>query len=165
KSVLITGCTVGGIGHALAHEFLAKGYRVFATARHVESMGNLERSGAITLPLDVTDEHAIRRLHDQVSATTGGTLDILVNNADAHCHLQAAMIPAIEMPMSDTRTIFDVNFFGPVCMIQEFVHLLIASGDGRILNISSVGAVMPLPFCAIYNATKAALVSLGNTLR
>lgn len=69
------------------------------------------------------------------------------------------------MPMSEARAIFEANFLGPVCMVQEFVQLLIASGDGRIVNIASVGAVMPLPFCAIYNATKAAIVSLSNTLR
>ncbi|TFY62346.1 hypothetical protein EVJ58_g3921 [Rhodofomes roseus] len=53
----------------------------------------------------------------------------------------AALIPIIDMPMLDARAIFDVNFFGPVYMVQEFVQLLISSGDGRILNIASVGAV------------------------
>lgn len=69
------------------------------------------------------------------------------------------------MPLADARSLFEVNFFGPICMTQAFVPLLVSSGNGRIVNIASVGAVMPLPFCAVYNASKAALVSMSNTLR
>ncbi|KAJ7054716.1 hypothetical protein C8F01DRAFT_1259543 [Mycena amicta] len=50
-------------------------------------------------------------------------------------------------------------------MVQEFVPLLIASGDGRIVNIGSIAGVMPLPFNSTYNASKAALHAYGNTLR
>ena len=67
--------------------------------------------------------------------------------------------------MAEARSIMETNFLGPLCLTQQFSQFLIASGDGRILNIASVGAVMPLPFCAVYNASKAALVSLSNTLR
>ncbi|KZT68536.1 NAD(P)-binding protein [Daedalea quercina L-15889] len=174
KSVLITGCSVGGSGHALAREFLAKGYRVFATARRVEAMGELEKEGAVTLALDVTDEDAIRKVREQVSAVTGGTLDILVNNAVCDSCLSktsfperclAELVPAINQRISEARSIMDTNFFGPLYMTQEFVQLLIASGNVRIVNVASIGAVMPLPFCAVYNASKAALVSLSNTLR
>lgn len=82
-----------------------------------------------------------------------------------HLCSSASLIPVIEQPMAEARSIMETNFFGPLCLTQEFVQLLIASGDGRILNIASVGAIMPLPFCAVYNASKAALVSLSNTLR
>lgn len=60
---------------------------------------------------------------------------------------------------------FDVNLFGVMCMVQEFIKLLIASGDARIVNIGSIAAIMPYPFGSAYNASKAALHSYGNTLR
>jgi short-subunit dehydrogenase len=60
---------------------------------------------------------------------------------------------------------FEVNLFGVMRMVQEFAPLLIASGDGRIVNIGSITGVMPYPFGSTYNASKAALHSYGNTLR
>lgn len=60
---------------------------------------------------------------------------------------------------------FEVNLFGVMRMVQEFAPLLIAGGDGRIVNIGSIAGVMPYPFGSSYNASKAALHSYGNTLR
>jgi len=81
KSVLITGCSVGGIGHNLAEEWHRRGYRVFATARKVESMAALEAAGIECLAMDVTDPASLKAVAEQVGKETGGTLDILVNNA------------------------------------------------------------------------------------
>ena len=100
RVVLITGCSVGGIGHALAEEFHSRGEyarsssltidqhfvtyigaRVFATARRLESMRALEELGITTFELDVTSIESIRKVRDQVSQLTGGRLDILINNA------------------------------------------------------------------------------------
>lgn len=160
KYALITGCSAGGIGHALAIELISRGYHVIATARRLESMEQLASLGATTMSLDVVDVDNIRKVRDAVAAMTGGKLHILVNNAG-----QGPLVPVIDMSISEVRDCMDVNFIGPVCMVQEFVHLLIASGDGRILQIGSVGGIMPLPFCAIYNASKAALAAFGNTIR
>ncbi|KZT05789.1 NAD-P-binding protein [Laetiporus sulphureus 93-53] len=160
KYALITGCSKGGIGHALAREFMSRGYTVFATARQLESIDDLGELGAISRPLDVTDHQAICKLRDEIASITGGKLDILVNNAG-----QGPLVPAIDMPMADARALFEVNFFAPMSMVQVFVQMLIGSGDGRILTISSVGSVMPLPFCSVYNASKAALTQFSNSLR
>ncbi|OSX58614.1 hypothetical protein POSPLADRAFT_1152385 [Postia placenta MAD-698-R-SB12] len=175
KYALITGCSAGGIGHALAIELISRaGYHVIATARRLESMEQLASLGATTMSLDVVDVDNIRKVRDAVAAMTGGKLHILVNNAcrpvcstpPSHWPmLQGPLVPVIDMSISEVRDCMDVNFIGPVCMVQEFVHLLIASGDGRILQIGSVGGIMPLPFCAIYNASKAALAAFGNTIR
>ena len=81
KSVLITGCSVGGIGHNLAQEWHSRGYRVFATARKVESMAALQDAGIECLPMDVTDPESLKTIAEHVGKETGGTLDILVNNA------------------------------------------------------------------------------------
>jgi 1-acylglycerone phosphate reductase len=81
KSVLITGCSKGGIGHSLALEWHRRGYKVFATARRLEVMGDLEAAGIECLRMDVTDPSSLQTVKAQVEKHTGGTLDILVNNA------------------------------------------------------------------------------------
>ncbi|KAF8205544.1 NAD-P-binding protein [Mycena galopus ATCC 62051] len=160
KTVLITGCSDGGIGSALAKEFHAQGFRVFATTRRLDSMQDLSALGIETLALDVTDIDAIRRIRDDIAMKAGGKLDVLVNNAG-----QAYPVAATDMDMSAVRALYELNVFAPMCMVQEFVHLLIPAGKARIVNIGSVSAIMPVPFSAAYNTSKAALHAFGNTLR
>jgi 1-acylglycerone phosphate reductase len=81
KSVLITGCSEGGIGCALAKEFHREGLRVFATARNLAKVELLKNLGLEVLPLDVVDEASIKQAAESVRALTGGTLDFLVNNS------------------------------------------------------------------------------------
>lgn len=81
KTALITGCSVGGIGHDLAFEWHNRGYRVFATARKVESMAALQEAGIECLSMDVTDPTSLKTVAEHVGKETGGTLDVLVNNA------------------------------------------------------------------------------------
>lgn len=160
KTVLITGCSEGGIGYSLAKEYHAKGFRVFATARRLSSIQKLHDLGIECLELDVTDVNNIKSTRDTVSRLTGGSLFILVNNAG-----QSYSLPFTDCDMQQVRALFETNVFGVMMMIQEFLPLLIASGDGRIVNIGSVVATVPLPFGATYSAAKGALHSFGNTLR
>lgn len=81
KTVLITGCSVGGIGDALAQSFHKKGLRVYATARRISKMNHLKEMGIETLELDVQNTESIEKAVEFVQKTTEGTLDILVNNA------------------------------------------------------------------------------------
>ncbi|KAJ3993544.1 NAD-P-binding protein [Lentinula boryana] len=163
RTVLITGCSAGGIGHALAKEFHSRGIypseRVFATARRLESMSELQKLGITTLKLDVTRIESICEVRDQVNLMTGGALDILVNNATEN------LMAVSDMDMDAARSLFEVNLYGALSMIQEFVQLLIASGDGRIAYIGSIAGIFPLPFNAPYNSSKAAIHALSNTLR
>ena len=85
KTVLITGCSEGGIGHNLALEWKAKGYRVFATARSMHSMASLQTAGFECFEMDVTKSDTLNSVKEQVSEKTGGSLDILVNNAGQGC--------------------------------------------------------------------------------
>jgi 1-acylglycerone phosphate reductase len=80
KSALITGCSAGGLGDALAQAFHREGVRVFATARSVSKIRHLEEMGMVVLELDVTDRESVARAVSAVKATSGA-LDILVNNA------------------------------------------------------------------------------------
>jgi 1-acylglycerone phosphate reductase len=81
KSVLITGCSKGGIGHSLALEWHSRGYRVFATARRLEVMSDLQEVGIECLKMDVTDTTSLKKIKEEVEQKTGGTLDVLINNA------------------------------------------------------------------------------------
>lgn len=81
KTVLVTGCSAGGIGEALAKAFHKKGLRVFATARNLAEVEQLKALGLDILQLDVVDDESIKYAVKQVSAATGGTLDFLVNNS------------------------------------------------------------------------------------
>ena len=81
KSVLITGCSQGGIGHSLALEWHSRGYRVFATSRSLDTMSDLATKGIECLSMDVTDPASLKTVKEEVEQKTGGSLDVLVNNA------------------------------------------------------------------------------------
>ncbi|EJD40403.1 NAD(P)-binding protein [Auricularia subglabra TFB-10046 SS5] len=159
KSVLITGCTPGGIGHALALEFHSQGLRVFPTARRVETLDDLRAKGMETLALDVTNDESVRAAAERVKELTGGSLDILVNNAGI-----SYGSPATDVDIEQAKQMFDANVFGVMRMVKAFVHLIIAA-RGKIVNVGSISGVMPYAFGSIYNASKAALHSYGDTLR
>jgi NADP-dependent 3-hydroxy acid dehydrogenase YdfG len=78
---LITGCSRGGIGDALAQEFYHKGVRVFASARDLSKIQHLKAMGLDTVQLDVTSEESIQNAVRYIEKESGGKLDYLVNNA------------------------------------------------------------------------------------
>ncbi|KAK4508142.1 hypothetical protein PRZ48_001880 [Zasmidium cellare] len=159
RTVLITGCTPGGIGHCLAVEFKSKGLRVFATARKAESISDLEKQGIETLSLEVTNIDSIKALKEEISSRTGGTLDILVNNAGRNY-----TVPALDVEIEEVRALFEANLFGVMRMCQAFSPLLI-NAKGTIVQIGSLAGIMPYVFGSAYNASKAALHSWSDTLR
>lgn len=67
--------------------------------------------------------------------------------------------------MDRVRAVFDVNLFGAMTVVHEFLSLLLAAGDARIVQMSSLAGLMPVPFNSAYNTSKAALLSFGDTLR
>ncbi|KAL8657642.1 MAG: hypothetical protein Q9226_001704 [Calogaya cf. arnoldii] len=159
KTVLITGCSPGGIGHALAHEFHSRGLRVFATARTAEAIQDLADTGIEALSLDVTSEKSISMCKDEVAERTGGRLDYLVNNAGRNY-----TVPAIEAEVSEIESVFNTNLFAVMRLCQTFMPLLRQS-QGTIVQIGSVAAVIPYAWGSVYNASKAALHSYSETLR
>lgn len=159
KTVLITGCSEGGIGDALAREFRARGLTVFATARSVSKMSTLAPLGIHTLELDVTSEPSIAAAVAAVRTATDGHLDILINNAGVN-HVQ----PFLDTSMADLRRVFDTNVLGVMAVTQAFAPLLIAS-RGLVATVGSVNTVFNPPYQTAYNASKAAITSIGHTLR
>lgn len=141
KQVLITGCSEGGIGAALALAFHAKGYHVFATLRNTAKAGAaLERigDGMDISALDVTKPDSIEQCVRRIKAQTGGRLDVLVNNAGADCTM-----PLLDVPMDEARALFELNVWAVLAVTRAFAPLLVGAG-GTVVNINSVGARMIL---------------------
>ncbi|KAH6686887.1 short chain dehydrogenase [Plectosphaerella plurivora] len=159
KYVLVTGCTPGGIGHALCKEFHAQGFHVIATARRPEVMADLREAGMTVIPLDVTDSKSIASCKEEVRQVTGGRLDVLVNNAGL-----THTVPATDIDMDEVRKTFETNVFGVMAMVQAFTPFLIPT-RGLIVMISSVSSVTPYIFGSVYCSSKGALNSYSRTLR
>lgn len=161
RSILITGCSKGGLGDSLARAFHAHGLRVIATARNPSKMEHLKALGIETLTLDVTSQESIQRCVQEVSSLTGGSLDILLNNSGAGYHL-----PLTDVSIDAARELFDLNVWAVLAMIQAFMPLLLKSShDGMIVNNTSIASIAGVPLQGIYNASKAAAASLTDTLR
>ncbi|EAA36368.1 NAD(P)-binding protein [Neurospora crassa] len=159
KFALITGCGAGGIGEALILEYLRRGIHPIATLLPFESSEHLDKAGITWFKLDVTNEESVVQLKKDVSELTKGRLDFLVNNAGI-CYTMTA----IDTDVKSVQRMFDVNLFGPMRMVHHFHDMLIAS-SGIIVNIGSIGGVVPFVYGSSYNASKAALAHWGNSLR
>ncbi|PGG96505.1 hypothetical protein AJ79_09565 [Helicocarpus griseus UAMH5409] len=159
RSVLVTGCSPGGIGHALALEFQRRGFRVLGTVRNSVASKDLESHGIEALELEVTSADSIAACKAEVHKRLDGRLDCLINNAG-----RAYTMPALDVDFVEVRHTFETNILGPMCITQAFAPLVIAT-QGRIVNVGSVAGVMPYIFGSAYNATKAALHAYTNTIR
>ena len=146
KSVLITGCSAGGIGAGLAEAFQKKGYHVFATLRNpAKAPPNLSKAPNVTiLILDVLSAESIAAAVDSVTKDSGGRLDVLVNNSG-----QNLIVPALDVSIEDGRKLFDLNFFAPLAVLQAFAPLLIEA-RGCVVNQSSAAGYLPMPFLSQY---------------
>ncbi|KAF2965316.1 hypothetical protein GQX73_g8271 [Xylaria multiplex] len=152
-------CGHGGIGEALVKEYLQHNIQPIATTLPHESTEHLDEAGILHFPLDITDETSVVDLKRSLKAITKGFLDILVNNAGI-----AYTMTAIDTDVSVVQNMFNVNVFGPMRMVHHFHDMLIRS-SGMIVNIGSVGGIVPYIYGSSYNASKAALHHWSNTLR
>lgn len=159
KTALVTGAGIGGIGGGLATEFHNQGYFVFCAVRRPDSIKELIKPGMVIIKLEVTDTESIKAAAAQVAEVTGGTLDVLVNNAGVAKHR-----PALDADIDgDVRHLMDVNVLGPMRVVKAFSKHLIAA-KGCIANIGSIAPIMPMPLSTMYNASKAALHAYGDGL-
>lgn len=159
KTALVTGAGVGGIGGALATELHRQGYFVFCAVRRPESITELLKPGMAVVKIEVTSTESIEAAAAEVAAITGGTLDVLINNAGNARH-RAAMDMDID---GVVRDLFDVNVLGPMRVVKAFGKQVIAA-KGCIANIGSIAPILPLAFSSSYNSTKAAIHAYGETL-
>src|SRR3954465_12629604 len=158
RAVLITGCS-SGIGRATAERLAARGYVVYASARRVETIADLEARGCRVLAIDVTDEDSMGGAAG--AAVEGqGAVGALVNNAG---YSQSGAVE--EVPMSEVRRQFETNVFGLVRMCQLVLPGMRAQHHGRIVNVSSMGANFTFPGGGFYHATKYAVEAISDALR
>ena len=163
QSVLITGSS-SGIGAATARRFAALGAAVVVnSSKSVEAGQALasELPGGSYVQADIADEDQARRLVEEVFERNG-RLDVLVNNAGAtqviaHNDLAAAT-PAV------WRRIFDVNVVGTWQVTVAAAELLRASGQGQVINISSVAGERPTGSSIPYACSKAAVSHMTRLL-
>jgi len=155
KIALVTGAS-SGIGQATA-ELLAKaGYTVYGTSRRG---GDASGRSFEMLPLDVTSDESVGAAVRQLMQREG-RIDLLVNNAG----FGVAPAGAEESSIEQAQSIFDTNFFGIVRMTRAVVPHMRKQGAGRIVNIGSVLGFLPMPYGALYAATKHAIEGYSESL-
>ncbi|KAL2621186.1 hypothetical protein R1flu_001391 [Riccia fluitans] len=158
--VLITGCSDGGIGSALAKEFAAAGCQVIATARSLNSMFQLSvHPNVRTMELDVTNFDMVKAVVQSLEQENG-RIDILVNNAGVPC-----VAPVAELPLTNLEKSFQTNVFGPIALIQAVFPGMAARGEGKIVNVGSITSYSYAPWAGGYISSKAAIEALTDALR
>jgi NAD(P)-dependent dehydrogenase (short-subunit alcohol dehydrogenase family) len=162
RAVVVTGAS-SGIGRASVLELERLGFQVFAGVRKAADGDSLraESRGNVTpVMIDVTDQESIRSASSQVGEAVGeGGLAGLVNNAGV-----AISGPLEFVPIDELRRQIEINLVGQVAVTQAFLALL-RKGRGRIVNVSSIGGRVALPFVGPYAASKFGIEAVSDSLR
>jgi NAD(P)-dependent dehydrogenase (short-subunit alcohol dehydrogenase family) len=158
RAVLVTGCS-SGIGRATAERLARSGWTVYASARRLDSIAELEAVGCRLLELDVTDEGSMRAAVEAVEEAEG-SVGALVNNAGY------SLSGALEtVPLDEARRQLETNVLGLVRLSQLVLPGMRAQGWGRIVNVSSMGGRLTFPGGGWYHASKHAVEALSDALR
>lgn len=166
KIVLITGATAG-IGRETALHLAKQGHHVIASGRKTRELAVLKTEAESlnvkldTLVLDVTNAASIASAVTAVDLLTDGKgLDVLVNNAGF-----GVLGPTSEISDAETRRQYETNVFGLLAVTRAFLPKMRERRAGRVINVSSVGGLITLPYFGVYNSTKYAVESLSDALR
>jgi len=154
KIILITGIS-SGFGKETARLLAEKGHTVYGTVRK-----NAEQSGSVNfLTMDLTDINSIKKAVT-IILEKEGKIDILINNAGMHTGG-----PVETTPIDNIKLQMDTNFMGTVNLTREVLPVMRKQGGGTIINFSSIGGLMGLPFQGYYSAAKFALEGFSEALR
>ena len=161
KTCLITGGT-SGIGLEFAKQLSNRGNTVIVTGRDQNKLDQAKSAlpGIHIFKCDVSDPDAIATLCSHVLAQFSA-LDVLINNAGIMRNLNMNQ----QRGLTDVTREIDINFSGPVRMVQQFLPHLKTRAGALIINVSSGLAFIPLPLSPVYCATKAAMHSFTQSLR
>jgi 3-oxoacyl-[acyl-carrier protein] reductase len=165
RVALVTGAG-RGIGRVVTERLAALGYRVAAAARSVDQLAELAaRTGALSVPLDVTDAGAVAEAVARVESELG-PIQLLVNNAGVAGPGQVSW----EVDVQDWWAVFEVNVRGAFLCCRAVLPSMVAASSGRVVNVSSNAAFFRVdgePFTGIgsaYMASKAALIRYTDAL-
>jgi short-subunit dehydrogenase len=157
KVVLITGASEG-IGAACAAELAGRGAKLSLTARNEEGLRKAGPNALIT-PGDLTREET-RRAAVERTLERFGAIDVLINNAGIGSYL-----PSWSAPLEEARRLMELNYFALLGMIQQVAPHMRERRSGVIVNVSSIGGKIPLPWSPLYSASKYAVNGLTECLR
>ena len=155
KVVFITGAS-SGIGLATAELLHAEGFIVYGTSRRTSDASQYKFH---LIELDVNQDDSVVQAIEKVIQHEG-RIDVLINNAG----FAIAPAGAEESSMQQAQAIFETNFFGVVRMTHAVIPLMRQQKSGLILNISSILGLLPMPFGALYSASKHALEGYSESL-
>lgn len=154
--ILITGAS-SGLGRACATHLARRGHRVFGTSRRPP--GAVAVDGVAMVQIDVRDGESVRRGVGQV-LERAGRLDVVVNNAGF------GLVGAVEdTAIEEAKAQFETNYFGVLRVCRAVLPVMRAQGAGLIINISSIGGLIGVPFTGQYAASKFAIEGLSEVLR
>lgn len=167
KWALLTGCSPGGLGEATTQSLLSRGINCIATDISFPSQtshtapSDPSHGFLIELPLDVTSLESISSVLETIQHLTDGVLHFLFNNAGFGYYC-----PLLDADIKKSRKQYDVNVWGLLAITQAFFPLLQA-GKGIVVNQASISGVQGfnMPFMGIYSSSKAAVISLSDTMR
>jgi NAD(P)-dependent dehydrogenase (short-subunit alcohol dehydrogenase family) len=156
KRIFITGAS-SGIGWATAQALLARGHEIWGTARNVAALPRHDRFHAVRLDLMNTDdvEETFAR-----AVAEAGHFDVVINNAGSGHFGPAELLTPAEIAAQ-----FQIVFFAHVRLMQLALAHMRRRGRGLIVNVTSLAALLPVPFMGAYNAAKSAMASFTMSLQ
>lgn len=164
STVIITGASQG-IGKATALRFAQNGYNLVLAARHVDRLNaTAEELKSIAprvtaIPTDTREADQVKILIDR-AISEYGSIDVLVNNAGVYISG-----PADAFSLEDWHTAIDTNLWGYIHTIHAILPHMISQGRGMIVNVSSSGGKVPIPYLVPYTTSKFAVAGLTQSLQ
>lgn len=168
KVIVVTGAG-NGIGRATALELLSRGARVAGVDLSADALAETMSLAGVTKQKDarmsahalsVVDRSKVSALPEAV-LTAYGHVDGLINVAG----IIQKFVKIAELDYADAENVINVNFYGTLNMVKEFLPHLLKRPEAQIVNISSMGGYVPVPGQTVYGASKAAVKLLTEGLR
>ncbi|HYH14127.1 MAG TPA: SDR family oxidoreductase [Flavisolibacter sp.] len=154
KVIIVTGASTG-LGESIANYLTAKGHIVYGTSRSIEGQTKPFR----TINMDVTNTESIEDAVQRIIQEEG-RIDVWINNAGL-----GIASPIETLSIGDAARVFDTNVIGIIRSCQAVLPHMRAQRSGLIINISSIGSEMGLPYRGLYSASKAAVDRITEALR
>lgn len=160
---VVTGAA-SGIGREFAISLARKRASIVVADIDLDGAKETERlivqhgGEAITVQCDVSSAEQVDALAARADAWSGG-VDLLINNAGV---LVAGELDRLSL--ADYKRVIDINLWGVVHGCRSFVPAMCTRGRGKVINVASLAGAIPIPFMGAYNATKAAVIALSETM-